>query len=193
MSVSPTDESGLLSGVRSGDAVALLAWADAWEEHGWNAGPLRQLPPLLAAIRKARTVYENRGGVPPGLPLCLYSEGWHWGGFPQGFGPGIVWPTLPPLVVPDACPDGPPWIEEGDERLRGHSATVGWLLRHWNRFHPAAEWLFRNLGLTRCVFRLTNALQRERVQTFSDRHHLRPLPIGYPIWQMLARLPRQQP
>jgi hypothetical protein len=88
MSASPADESGLLPGVRSGDELALLAWAEAWEERGWDVAPLRQLPPLLAAIREARAAYEKAvadyedlSDVQRRPPLCLHTEGWSWGWF----------------------------------------------------------------------------------------------------------------
>lgn len=115
----PPVPSDIIAACQDGDRNALLAWADVLEAAGARdeAELLRRLPPFRESIAEGVTVYLGQGA------FYVFSERnttW-WGcGEAEGSLPG-----------------------EPNEA----AVNLGRLLAGWNDYHPALEWLFRDLAL----------------------------------------------
>jgi hypothetical protein len=148
---------GLQAACRDGDSDALLVWADALEEAGdtVNAGVLRQLPHARDVM--GREVQDWCDHYPGTGQVSLH-------------------------VYPDN--EEPPYWFCGDREMEGDDATeiVGPLLRQWDQFHPAIEWLVRSLGLLFVRMDTTPRGGRRDVSTsfrLGAGDHLGPLPEGH--------------
>jgi hypothetical protein len=158
---------GLHAACRDGDEHALLAWADALEEAGDrdSAALLRRLP--QARDEFATTIDDWRQSYPGDGSLSLHTNGdesyWFCGDCEMGSS------------------------SEGDEAI----TTAGQLLRGWDRFHPAIEWLLRQLRLPHVEGMLEPLKGRRRTSTqnwtLGPDTHLAPIPPDLVVRALYAR------
>jgi hypothetical protein len=86
-----------------------------------------------------------------------------------------------------------PWWFCGDGEMEGDDAIpiVGPLLGRWDQFHPALEWLVRELGLpfVRCKSKRLRGGPKEVTQSYrlAASEHFAPLPDGYCISSVWCR------
>ena len=115
----PPVPSDIIAACQDGDRNALLAWADVLEAAGARdeAELLRWLPRFRESIAEGVTVYLGQGAF---YVFSEHNTTW-WGcGEAEGSLPG-----------------------EPNEA----AVNLGRLLAGWNDYHPALEWLFRDLAL----------------------------------------------
>ena len=148
---------GFHAACRDGDQTALGAWADALEEAGDGeaAGLLRRLP--QARKEMAKRVRSWCKEYPGSGEVSLHHQ-------------------------PDS-EEGPYWFC-GDCEIEGDDAidVVGPLLARWDEFHPAIEWLVRELGLPFVERRTKPKGKRKEASTsyrLGSGDHFDPLPQGH--------------
>jgi hypothetical protein len=168
----PRDAEGLALAFRDGDETARLVWGDALEEAGDAEGAfaVRALPGLLERLRVTVQTLRDHPGVRAqdvAVRLNCYGRcGVEVAGSARVDRPSGVW---------------------------GESRAVRVLVERWDAFHPALEWLARQLDLTmvELAFRRRPAsLDRRDEGPFNlRRRHLRPL-RGCIVSDCLLRKPR---
>jgi hypothetical protein len=146
----PKNLSSIQAACRDGDADALLAWASEVEQ--MNALPAATILRGIPRLKDAMTTQ--------GIDRLDVSS-WH-----TGSGETRWW--LGAFETGSS--------EDGDE----FAVLIGQLLAGWNDYHPAIEWLFRQLqqNFIRCEFHTPQGQDSRRLYRLLEGAHLEPLPEG---------------
>jgi hypothetical protein len=146
----PANLSSIRAACRDGDTDALLVWAGEVEK----MNDLRAAT-ILRGIPRLKDAMTARGIDRLGV------SSWH-----THSGETRWWLG--------ACETGS--SEEGDE----FAVLIAQLLAGWNDYHPAIEWLFRQLqqNFIRCEFHTQQGQASRRLYRLLEGAHLEPLPEG---------------
>lgn len=175
MSSDPTTIAALRAATAAGDTSALLAWADAMQESGDDrtAAMLRQCPSLrdmhVADLDVLREAEIGRLDI-----SWVNMDGRSW------------WFCV-------GCEGNEAEGDEGDP----WAVMMGQLLRQWNAYFPAVEWLIRECRLPLVqvnhapVPETANSTVTVNYDLAAPGTHLDPVPDGHEVNYLMFEVPEQ--